>query len=187
VFDYGEAGQRSLYVIDAEGGLPRRLTPESSDPAAPVWSPDSRSIYFQSGGWGIWKIPAEGGEAVRVIQEGSIAAPSRDGSHLYYWKFDGIWRLPLGGGEATKVLSGPTGFFALSGSGIYYHTQTTQGRRGESAIRYLDLPSGQVTEVFQETGPVGLAGLAVSPDEEWILYDRRPLPTSELMLVENFR
>jgi len=29
--------------------------------------------------------------------------------------------------------------------------------------------------------------LAVSPDEEWILYGERPAPTSELMLVENFR
>ena len=29
--------------------------------------------------------------------------------------------------------------------------------------------------------------LAVSPDEEWILFQKHPIPVSELMLMENFR
>ena len=29
--------------------------------------------------------------------------------------------------------------------------------------------------------------MEVSPDEEWLLYSDFPLPTSELMLEENFR
>lgn len=29
--------------------------------------------------------------------------------------------------------------------------------------------------------------LAVSPDEEWVLYGERPASTSEIMLVEDFR
>ena len=46
---------------------------------------------------------------------------------------------------------------------------------------------GEVTEVFRKEGPFGHARLAVSPDDEWLLYAEAPSATSELMLVENFR
>ncbi len=96
----------------------------------------------------------------------------------------------MGGGEETEVFSGPIGRknWALSRGGIYYFTETVQGRRLEYAVEYFDIESGQVTELFRREGPIVFRpGLAVSPDEQWILYNRRPLDTSELMLVENFR
>jgi len=44
-----EAGDAdNLYVIDAEGGIPRRLTPETSDEHRPFWPRDGRWIYFGS-------------------------------------------------------------------------------------------------------------------------------------------
>ena len=69
-----------------------------------------------------------------------------------------------------------------------------EDRRGEhhaiqpdDRIEVLDGESGRVTELFRKEGPLTHASLAVSPDEEWILYDEAPSDTSELMLVENFR
>ena len=63
--------------------------------------------------------------------------------------------------------------------------------------RYVERPPG---DLETETGNLRLedglydkaleefnAALAVSPDEEWILYGEIPSPTSELMLGENFR
>jgi len=43
-----------------------------------------------------------------------------------------------------------------------------------------------VIELFEERGGQAF-DLSVSPDEEWILYARRPVHISELMLMENFR
>jgi hypothetical protein len=64
-------------------------------------------------------------------------------------------------------------------------------------IQFFDFESGEVTDVFRREGPFdhGIVGaerstgpsLAVSPDEEWILYAECPAEKSELMLVENFR
>jgi hypothetical protein len=54
------------------------------------------------------------------------------------------------------------------------------------AIDFLDIESGRVIELFEERGGQAF-DLSVSPDEEWILYGRRPVHMSELMLMENFR
>jgi Tol biopolymer transport system component len=196
VFDSSEAGDWNLYIVDAEGGAPRRLTQEPSDEIIGTWSHDGKWIYFNSDRSGesqIWKIPAEGGAAVQVTRGGGFYTPeSADGSYLYYAKSEsgtGIWRVPVGGGEETEVFSGPIGAkeWTLSGSGIYYATHTVHGRWCENAILHLDFESGQVTEVIREEGPVWVSEPKVSPDQEWILYNREVFGSSELMLMENFR
>jgi Tol biopolymer transport system component len=197
VFDSVDEGKANIYIIDAEGGIPRRLTQEPSQDYQGTWSQDGEWIYFtsdRSGESQIWKIPAEGGTAVQVTQGGGFyAVESWDGSYLYYTKSflqAGIWRVPVEGGAETEVFAGPIGGknWALSSSGIYYFTRTVRGRLREYAILHLDLETGQVTELSRKEGPIEFqSGLAVSRDEQWILHRENPLPTSELMLVENFR
>jgi len=87
-------------------------------------------------------------------------------------------------------VSGPLDWFgdwALSGSGLYYVTERALTRWQEHAILHLDFESGQVAELFRKEGPYWVGWLAVSPDEEWILYCDGPAASSGLMLVENFR
>jgi hypothetical protein len=55
------------------------------------------------------------------------------------------------------------------------------------AIFYHDIASGRVTELHGKEGPFHHQWLAFSPDEQRDLYSENPFPTSELMLVENFR
>ncbi len=100
--------------------------------------------------------------------------------------------MPVEGGEEIEVLPGPIRYFwewALSRQGIYFTTSRwlVPWRSSEYTIAFLDFDSSEVRELYRENGPVGYATLAVSPDEEWILFGRAPLPQSELMLVENFR
>jgi Tol biopolymer transport system component len=205
-FDSMEAGDWNLYVIDAQGGRSRRLTKESSSDNIPTWSRDGHSIYFTSNRGGdqqIWRIPVAGGQADQVTRGGGYRAmPSWNGKHLYYANRNtatGIWRVPLQGGTETEVLLGPIALssaWAVSQSGLYYATsrglppglEPAKSGRAEYVIHHLDFESGQVTDVFRKEGPFNQMGLAVSPDEEWILYSEGPLQrTSELMLVENFR
>jgi Tol biopolymer transport system component/serine/threonine protein kinase len=196
-FDSVEEGDANIYVVDAEGGIPRRLTDDPSADATPTWSRDGRWIYFQSNRSGesqVWKIAAEGGAAGQVTRDGGgYAKESWNGSYLYYAKADGIWRVPVGGGEETEVFSGPVGYrdWAPAADGLYISTHTRgQGRWREYAIQHLDLDldSGKVKELFrQKSLTIFGSGLEISPDEEWVLFRKRPLVTSELMLVENFR
>ena len=77
--------------------------------------------------------------------------------------------------------------WALSRSGLYYSTSRPRGRGNEYTIQFLDFESGRTKELFRQVGSAGHQWLAVSPDEEWILYSEIPEWQSELMLVENFR
>jgi serine/threonine protein kinase/sugar lactone lactonase YvrE len=120
--------QWDIYIISANGGKPTRLT---SDPASHIWSSwsrDGRWIYFSSNRSGesqVWKMPADGGEPVRVTRKGGFAAfESPDGQWVYYTKSDGastLWKVPRDGGEETQVLESVDRFaFAIVNEGIYF-------------------------------------------------------------------
>jgi hypothetical protein len=95
------------------------------------------------------------------------------------------------GGEETEALRVPTALYdwALGRSGMYFSTQEQLcwDRTHRYTIRYRDLESGRETELYRKEGAFEHQWLAVSPDEEWILYSEAPAATSELMLVESFR
>jgi Tol biopolymer transport system component len=193
-----EAGDWSIYVIDAEGGVPRRLTPEPSEESTPVWSHDGQWIYFysnRSGEFQVWKIPSEGGQAVQVTRDGgAVPAVSWDDRYLYYQKSEslsGIWRMAVDGGEETEVVRERINpwSWALGRTGLYFATNEPilKDYSEKYTIRYLDFESAHVTELYRKEGPLLHRFLAVSPNEEWVLYGEMPAPTSELMLVENFR
>ena len=186
--------------MDAEGGVPRQLTSNLSDDFAPSWSRDGRWIYFSSdrdGGRQIWKMPAEGGEAVQVTRGGGFSArESPDGRHLYYTnalKDPTIWRVPVDGGEEIEVVEGPLPFsddWTLTSSGIYYTEAwwaSTESARLTGSIHFFDFESGQSTEFIRRDGVHVLGWLAASPDEEWILYVEMPSQEADLVLVQNFR
>ena len=98
--------------------------------------------------------------------------------------------MPVTGGEETAILNGPLSVkgWALARGGVYFAEATSIGARSRDyAIRYLDLASSQVTDLFRRKGPFRYESLSVSSDERWILHVEQPEPRSELMLVENFR
>jgi Tol biopolymer transport system component len=197
VFTSKESGSWDVYVVDSEGGTPRRLSYETSDDGPGTFSRDGRSIYFGSDRTGrsqVWKMPAGGGPAVQVTRgDGDYPQESWDARSVYYSKDTGggeIWRVPVEGGEETPVLRGldVSLGWTLSRAGIYYATSRSPSvASNEYAIHFLDFQSGGTETPFRRKGPFVHFSLAVSPDEKWILYTVKPMPQSELMLVENFR
>jgi hypothetical protein len=143
--------------------------------------------------------PRGGGEAVPVTKGGGMyAVESRDGRFVYYTRLgssSGIWRVPVGGGKEEEVLGVPGLLrrgLAVSRDGLYY-SRVPPGVSAihapsvaEYSIHFFDFASGEVTTLFEEKGFVPWIDLAVSPDEEWILISKQPVPTSEVMLMENF-
>jgi Tol biopolymer transport system component len=195
VFDSLESGNWDLHVVDAEGGLPRQLTHDPSEDGTGTWSRDGRWIYFHSDRGGtveIWKISPEGGEPIQVTQGGGFyAEESWDGQYLYYARSHmgtGIWRTPVEGGGETEILPGPFTLWldwALSPSGIYFRELDYSNHR--FTIHFFDFGSGETTELFRKEGAFEYLWIAVSPNEEWILYGENPEWVAELTLVENFR
>jgi len=68
--------------------------------------------------------------------------------------------------------------FAVSGDGIYFVWQ--------AHMQFLDFSTGMSKKILKIGKPSGL-GVAVSPDDHWLLLTERNEGSSDLMLVENFR
>jgi Tol biopolymer transport system component/DNA-binding winged helix-turn-helix (wHTH) protein len=193
-FDYRAADFADVYVVDAAGGVPRRVTTESSDDSVPSWSKDGKYIYFASDRGGdqqVWKMPAEGGQGIQVTRQGGFCAfESGDGKYLYYSKGPGpgVWRLPLEGGQEQLMLSQPGagcwGQWALTDEGIYFVNS-----KWETGFR-IDLFSFATQGITHVVGLTKVnefvSGLAISPDHHQILYTQRDPINSDIMLVENF-
>ena len=187
-----EGRQFDIWVINASGGKPKRMTTDPANDGNPSWSRDGRWIYFDSfrtGEQQAWKIPVDGGEAIQVTWGGGFAPlESPDGRFIYYTKdlFNtSVWRLPVEGGQATKVLEGLSNYLnlAIVDEGIYFVPQ--QVAPLASSIEFQDFATNH-TKRIASFGKFLTNGLALSPDGRWILYAQDELGVSELRLVENF-
>jgi Tol biopolymer transport system component len=192
----GKDAQQSITVVDSIDGQPRQLTSGPLSGKRPSWSHDGRWIYFSSDRTGrgeIWRIPAEGGEAEQITQDGgSVALESPDGKTLYYTKSSSYWQYPgvplyarpLGRNEEKQVLDQVAGCgFVVFEDGIYYLGYTGL-RTGE--IRFQEFATGRSRAVGPIPAPVGL-GLSVSPDRKTFLFAEWVAAGTDLMLIENFR
>ncbi|MHC4811371.1 MAG: hypothetical protein ACYTEV_13545, partial [Planctomycetota bacterium] len=199
VFDSLESGNWEIWVVDSEGGVPRQLTRDPAEDGTPFWSRDGQWIYFhssRSGSSQVWKLPANGGDPVRVTHDGGFyAEESWDGRTLYYTKSHadtGIWKKPVGGADpGLELLPGPIrtwGDWTVAKTGIYFSTTERENSfRTTYAVQFFDFASGETTQILRRDGQYGHMFLAVSPDEEWILFAEDPIGRAELMLAENFR
>jgi Tol biopolymer transport system component len=190
----GGDGRWEIYVIDAAGGQPRRITPHRSNGYIPSFSRDGSWIYFSSNRGGkdeIWRIPAAGGDGVQVTDKGgSVAFESWDGKTLYYTKSSQQAPVPLfarslAGGPERQILDSVAGraFFPVE-DGIYYIARADNG--GAWPLQFLDLATGKSRVLTRIEGPLSL-GLAVSPDRKTFLFPVIKSLNYDLMLVENFR
>jgi Tol biopolymer transport system component len=194
-FESGVEGHSEVYVMNANGGNPRRLT-SSIGSANPSWSTDGRWIYFNSIENVIQKVPAEGGSAVPLNSNppGWCPIESPDGKSIYFIDArdtdaynSRLWRIPVEGGESKQVLDSPFnsgGNYAIKDDGIYFISRPDPAR-GYS-IRFLELATGKM-KTIAELGKQLCQELAVSPDRRWALYTQTEQSGSDLMLVENFR
>jgi Tol biopolymer transport system component len=189
VFDSNVEGQFELYMIDADGGSPKRMTNHPADDAVASWSRDGRWIYFASNRTKelqVWKMPADGGEALQVTKHGGyVAFESLDGKFVYFSKDftqTSIWRIPAGGGEEANIVKSTAGF-AVTSRGIYFMAPHSDG---SSVLQFHNFVTGKVTTVAAIHRPIP-PGLSVSPDERYVLYTQADQSGTDLMLVEYFR
>jgi len=192
-FDSSLGEHNAIFVMKAEGGVPRAFLRDASDNVNASWSRDGKWIYFASnrgGHWQIWKMASEGGELLQLTKQGGfIAFESADGKFVYYAKTPSdpdIWRVPSSGGEESPVSPRihlqQWRDWALVDSGIFFCPERSVRN---SALRYLDFTTGRVTEVVTLEKPGDW--ISASSDRKFVLYDQSDRWESNIMLLENFR
>ncbi len=187
------SGNPEIYVIAADGGTPRRLTNTAYNNMVPSWSRDGRWIYFasdRSGRYEVWKVRPDGGETSQLTHAGGYAAlEPPDGKYVYYTKFnpqgpDPLFRVPASGGQEVQVLPGISSWelLCVTSKGVYF----TPPPFAANSIQFLDAVSGKVSTLATPDKRLN-AGLAVSPDDAYVVWSQVDRQTFNLMLVEGFR
>src|SRR5215467_9406801 len=80
----------NLWIVPTSGGKPKQLTSTPKKDRHPRWSPDGKSILFESNRSGelqLWIINVGGGEATQlttIATEASNALWSRDGKQIAF-------------------------------------------------------------------------------------------------------
>jgi Tol biopolymer transport system component len=204
-FDSRKSGRSAVWAVGVEDGRYRQLTTGQED-MTPSWSLDKRWVYFASERDGtpqIWKVSAQEGQQgrgeVRLTKKhgGFVPCESHDGKWVYYCtrtqsEPPAIWRVPAEGGEEERVLELPKDAiwqylfgWTLVERGIYFLDRNAPPG---PTVKFFDFASQQSTEIARlKKNPFeDIFSVAVSPDEQWILYAVRS-NSRDIMLVENFR
>jgi eukaryotic-like serine/threonine-protein kinase len=159
-------GNKDIWLIDLESGLPRRFTLNEAWDGKPVWSPDGKQLVFSSlrkGVLDLYQKPAnESGMETPLIEsrEGKVAHDwSPDGRYVLYQSSnpqtsDDLWVLPLLGERKPAPIVQTASLeccahFAPDGRGIAYQSWETgrseiylQAFMGPAAKQRISLEGG---------------------------------------------
>ncbi len=154
VFASGRAGGEDLWLCDADGGHPVRLTTQGGPTGTPHWSPDGQWLAFDShtrGSGDIYVMPFAGGPWRALTNEPSAElqpAWSRDGQWIYFKSNrtgrPELWKTAAAGGAARQLTHNGAfeGFEAPDGKLFYF----TKGR-GVYGIWTIPVEGGEVQAV----------------------------------------
>ena len=143
---------RDIWVCDADGGNPRRLTDMGSRIGGPLhWSPDSRFVAFHSrpaGAADIYVVDSDSGELRQLTDDpydDALPVFSRDAESIYFLsKREGdwaTWKMPASDGPAQRIVGSRTATYEEDAAGdwLYFASRDT-GDFSRLSLRDPDAP-----------------------------------------------
>ena len=174
-----------IYVAQADGTLPRRVTPPDMEARMPNWSPDGARLVFQSnpaGNWDIYTVNADGTGLTRMTDHSkgdSSGAYSPDGTKILFASDRGgindLYWVPATGGDAVRITENRgTGFrsvWAPDGSHVLYRATAPPSDDSSKAGEFHRVrPDGADAGVLAG-GMRNEYNQAYSPDGRRIAFD----------------
>ncbi|HEX3525480.1 MAG TPA: protein kinase [Thermoanaerobaculia bacterium] len=177
-----------VFRVNVTTGVRRRVA--SGDAAQPSWSPDGRRIAYwgllpQTGQRLIWTIPAEGGEAIPVVQDGHFnwnPVWSPDGRYLYFASdrngIMNLWRVPIDEGsgrvkgkpEPVTKSQQPGMLLSLARDGrrIAYASDESRATIEKAGFDPETGRTGPAAVITETSGAIVVCD--ASPDGNWLVY-----------------
>ena len=166
-------GRYDLFVIPAEGGIPRQVTFHSQDEMLCGWSPDGKKILYFSNrspsldGYDLWEVPVEGGTSRRITRDGARdGVYSPDGRQIVYARgFNTIYHddyvgsanydlfvVDTAGGTPRRLTETPGNerhpFFSADGKTVFYVAE----KDGVANFWSIPAEGGAATQVTRYVG-----------------------------------
>jgi Tol biopolymer transport system component len=174
------SGSFDLYLTDADGGRPRRLTSAAGSEGEPAWTPDGSHVVYTATTGTVTQIGIVGADGTEnrqlttasggnhsptVSPDGRTIAfvSARGGNHaIYLMNLDGTnqRRLTKGSDRETNPRYSRTG-------DLFYVVGRGGGSRGSKVMR-LAAANGNVSQVLQTEDPI--SALAVSREGDRVVY-----------------
>jgi len=190
-----ESAVRDVYVMNATGGEPRRLTTDGRLILGLAWTADSRNIVFSSnrdGSFSLWQVPAVGGALTHLDAGGDNAyspAISRQGNFLAYTHGTGKWdivrvglKAAVKGNDAGQILSSneqdSSPQYSPDGTRIAFQSW----RSGTQEIWICSADGGDPAQLTSFGGAL-TGSPRWSPDGRQIAFDSRPDGRAHIFVI----
>jgi WD40-like Beta Propeller Repeat len=196
VYEHEVDGNLDIYVVPAQGGIPRRLTQDPAGDGHARWMPDGRRVVFTTGRTGkpqIWEVAADGGREHPLRRNAASESqpdPSPDGRHLAFISdiegSDRLMMMDLDTRETVALVRHPDGtifgnpHWSPDSSQVVFSSNWPDGHQ----IYVLDVPPRQ------ERPPAGVKSGGCEPrfarDGRAVAYVLRgnQRPTSQLVELD---
>jgi Tol biopolymer transport system component/DNA-binding winged helix-turn-helix (wHTH) protein len=188
-FDSRASGLSAIYIEDIEAQVPQQVSSDIQNLALPIWSGDCQLLFASDGHDDLYRIPARGGQATRISNQGSWFSLVRNAS-LFFDVIHGtkvaVWSQPVNGGAAGPLkgmpeLNGDESWTATE-HGIYYTSSSTK----VSTLNYYDFTARTVQRLCTLPQSPGPGGMSVSPDGHWLLFTQIDDAQSDIMIARHF-
>ena len=191
VFDLRASSNIELYTVNVDGGPPKRFLTGTANASNPFWSADGHWIYFNTEGpEAIWKVPVEGGAAVRLTEGKDRVSPqeSADGKRVFFYRDEGgheeAWSASANGGDERPIPGMPADVgWVPARNGIYF----INGSQRHYSLNYLDFGTQHVHKIADLPSLFVIWGPSISPDGHTFLFSGIEHSEGNIFLVEGFR
>jgi Tol biopolymer transport system component/DNA-binding winged helix-turn-helix (wHTH) protein len=190
VFSARPEGRADLFVVDLATHAKRRLTSDPGDELMPSFSRDGASVYFSSrasGAWEVWRVPARGGDSIRMTEGGGQAPMEAPDGSVYFVRLGekGLWRMPKGGGAAAlavpSLAADAWAEWHPSERGIIFRSSERDDKAVVSLAPFGGGPPIELAAIEDQAW----SGFSVSPDCGSLVYSRTNRRYADLKMLEN--
>jgi hypothetical protein len=189
-----ETGYQDVWAFDVATGRGRPVTSDKAVDAAPLWSPDGRSIVYSSvrdNTPTLFRRAADGtGPEEQIYRHDAATALfltdwSRDGRFLTFWTGQDQFVLPLADKrEPIAIGDGRGGRFSPDGRWFAYNTaDAKQAGRFHAFVRPFDPSASAAAPARQVSQANALGGIAWRRDGKELFFLSQP-PAQVMMSVD---
>ncbi len=179
---------KDIWVQQVAGGHAIKITHEKEGALAPAFSPDGSQIAYVSHG-GIYEIPALGGDARLIVNDGFSPAYTPDGSTVLFVTYFQAYAarlykvLRMGGTPVAVRPDLPVISYLPSPDGKRILVRVArEGRESLDLMRWwtISTPGGELAEIDPPAAPPGQTDAGIPLDwvslgpsgQQWILFSR---------------